>query len=221
MKVRRSVAEKRILQGVRERLFDYEDVVEIHKQVESAVAELRKDLPAEIRAKQAELEATESRVANYVDWFGRGKGTPSLEAALSQDDRRAEELRHELSSVQMAREKVFRAPPIEWLKERLLTLQDVLEQRTEQSALLLRGILGPIRLEPVHPDIGRAYYRAVTAIDTVALVEMDPPPEGPGGNEGPGPAGSPSWQGPENGANSMCEVSVPVSQDGFGSYATS
>jgi hypothetical protein len=65
-------------------------------------------------------------------------------------------------------------PPVEWIKERLSNLQEVLEQRTARSAQGLRDLLGPIRMELVTPDIGRPFYRAVTTLDVLALTE--PPP---------------------------------------------
>ena len=49
-------------------------------------------------------------------------------------------------------------------------------RRTPRSGLLLRELLGPIRLEPVPVDVGRPCYRAVTSIDALALIET--PPEG-------------------------------------------
>lgn len=57
---------------------------------------------------------------------------------------------------------------------RVAKLQAVLERRTPRSDLLLRELLGPIRLEPVQPDIGRPYYRALTSIDALALIETPP-----------------------------------------------
>jgi hypothetical protein len=69
---------------------------------------------------------------------------------------------------------VFSAPPREWLAERIVTLQSVLERRTERSALLLKKPLGPIKLEPVTPDVGRPYYRALSNLDALAIVENDP-----------------------------------------------
>ncbi|MBA3552377.1 MAG: hypothetical protein H0W27_05850 [Actinobacteria bacterium] len=60
-------------------------------------------------------------------------------------------------------------------------LQEVLERRTARSALLLRRFLGPIRLEPVPVEVGRPYYRAATAIDTLALIETPPELDGPDG----------------------------------------
>ena len=41
---------------------------------------------------------------------------------------------------------------------------------------MLRNLLGTIRLEPVAPDIGRHFYRAVTTLDALALTET--PPDG-------------------------------------------
>ena len=47
------------------------------------------------------------------------------------------------------------------------------------SALLLRKLLGTIRTEPVTPDIGRPYYRALSDLDALAIVENGPASPGP------------------------------------------
>ena len=44
--------------------------------------------------------------------------------------------------------------------------------------MLLRRLLGEIRLEPVTPEVGCSNYRATTNLDVLALVEADPAPEG-------------------------------------------
>ncbi len=80
----------------------------------------------------------------------------------------------EVDGLRRSREKVFRTPPVEWIWDRLGTLQDVLEQRTARSAQVLRNLLGPIRMEIVAPDIGRPFYRAVTSLDALALIETPP-----------------------------------------------
>jgi len=59
-----------------------------------------------------------------------------------------------------------------WIEERGATLREVLERRTERSALL-RRLLGRIRLELVKPDIGRRYYRAVSRLQPLGRLEMD------------------------------------------------
>ena len=76
-----------------------------------------------------------------------------------------------------ANTRCFSAPPREWLVERIATIQTVLERRTERSALLLRKLLGPIRMEPVKPDIGRPYYRARSNLDVLAIVETTRTPQ--------------------------------------------
>ena len=70
-------------------------------------------------------------------------------------------------------------PPLVWLEERIARLQERLDRRTAQSALLLRKLLGEIRLEPVTPEVGRPYYRAKTNLDVLALVENEPDSGGP------------------------------------------
>ncbi len=45
-------------------------------------------------------------------------------------------------------------------------------------------VLGPIRLELVTPDIGRSFYRAVTTLDALALIEEPPPAGAEGGSRG-------------------------------------
>ena len=65
-------------------------------------------------------------------------------------------------------------PPRAWLAERIATIQAVLERRTERSALLLRKLLGRVKLEPVTPDVGRPYYRALSHLDALAILEHDP-----------------------------------------------
>ncbi len=73
---------------------------------------------------------------------------------------RAEALREEVEALRRSRRKVFQTPPVEWIEERLSRVQEVLERRTERSALLLRDVLGTIRLEPKRGDVGRPYYLA-------------------------------------------------------------
>jgi hypothetical protein len=79
-------------------------------------------------------------------------------------------------------EKVFQAPPVEWIEERLAGMHELLERRTERSALLLRALLGKIELEPTKGKIGRPYYMARTSLDTLSL--LAPPPGQDDGPEG-------------------------------------
>ncbi len=181
LRVRRKLAETIILGAVRERISDPEQLRYVLERVEAELRRLRSDVPELVRMKETELQAEERRLANFVDFVGEGRGSRALAEALVATERKVEALREEVDALRASREKVFRAPPIEWIRERVSELQDVLEQRTPRSALILRELLGQIRLEPVEPDLGRPYYRAVTALDALAL--LAPPSEG-GTSEG-------------------------------------
>ena len=142
--------------------------------VEDEIAKLRSDLPDALKLKEAELTAEQRRLANVVDFIGEGRGSQALAKALVETEHRVDHLADEVDSLRRSREKIFRPPPIEWIKERLTNIQQVLEQRTARSAQALRNLLGPIRLELVTPDIGRPFYRAVTTLDALALIEEPP-----------------------------------------------
>jgi len=181
MLVRRTLAEKIILGTVRERIADTDHIGYVLKRVEEEVVRLRSDAPETIRLRAAELGAEERRLVNFLDFIGEGRGSRALAQALSETERKVETLREEVDGLRRASDKVFRAPPVEWIEERMTKLGSVLEQRTPRSALLLRELLGPIRLEPVPVDVGRPYYRALTSIDALALIETPSegdPPEG-------------------------------------------
>jgi len=102
-----------------------------------------------------------------------------LADALLESEKRRDGLRAELELLRRAQEAVSSIPPLIWIQERVSVLQEVLERRTERSALLLRALLGKIRLDPVAREGGRAYYRAVSKLQVLALLDVQPGPEGP------------------------------------------
>lgn len=53
-----------------------------------------------------------------------------------------------LKGFRHSRDKVFQVPSVEWIEERLEQLKEILERSAERSGLILRGLLGRIRLEP-------------------------------------------------------------------------
>ena len=179
--VRRKLSEKIIIEAVQEQLSSPEHILYILKCVEEEVRKLYSHVPETIRLKETELTAEERRLANFVDFIGEGRGSRALAQALFETERRVESLKEELDGLRRSGEKVFQAPPVEWIEERLTTLKELLESKTERSALILRRLLGRIRLEPTKPDIGKPYYLAHTSIN--ALVLTEPPPE-PGSSEG-------------------------------------
>ncbi len=179
MLVRRKLVENVIVGAVSDGLSTPKHIRQVLKRVEHEVAKLYSNVPETIRLKETELAAEERRLVNFVEFIGEGRGSLALAKALRETERRVEALKAELTGLCRGREKVFQTPPLEWVEERLSTLKGVLELRTEQSALLLRNLLGPIRLEPTKGDIGRPYYLARTSINSLAI--MEPPPQKGGG----------------------------------------
>jgi site-specific DNA recombinase len=176
--VRRTLAEKVIIGAVQEKISDAEQVAYVLRRVEEEVAKLRSALPDTLKLKEAELGAEQRRLANFVDFIGEGRGSQALATALGETERRVDALTDEVDALRRGRENSFRPPPIEWIKDRLNDLQQVLEQRTARSAQALRSVLGPITMELMTPDIGRPFYRAITSIDALALTEAPSSAEG-------------------------------------------
>ncbi len=110
---------------------------------------LRSDLPDRLKLKEADLTAEERRLANFVDFISEGRGSQALAKALVETELRVDQLSDQVEALRRSREKIFR-PPIEWIKDRLTNIQQVLDQRTARSAHMLRNLLGPIRLEARH-----------------------------------------------------------------------
>jgi len=180
--VRRTLVEKIILGAIQEQIADPDHIAYVLQRVEQEIAKLRSDLPDTLKLKEAELTAEQRRLVNFVDFIGEGRGSQALAKALVETERRVDQLADEVDALRRSREKIFRPPPIEWIKDRLNNVQQVLEQRTARSAQTLRNLLGPIRLELQTPDIGRPFYRAVTTLDALALIEEPPPAGAEGGS---------------------------------------
>lgn len=168
--VRRRLVERIILSALSRRILSAAAVEYVLRRVEAEVARLCADVPETIKLKQTELLAEERRVANFIEFIGEGRGSRALAEALTVAERRAGQLRDELDLLERSRRNAFQCPPTAWIQERLARIQEMLEANTQRSALLLRKVLGPIRLEPTKGDIGRPYYRAHSTLDVLALL---------------------------------------------------
>ena len=171
--VRRTLAERIITAEVRERLASTENLAYVLKRVEESVARMCSDVPETIKLKEAELQAEERRVANFIEFVADGRGSKAVAGALTISEQKVQGLTSELGMLRQGRDRVFKAPPLPWIEERVATIQEVLERRTEKSALLLRKVLGKIKLEPVKPEVGRPYLLARSKLQSLALYEID------------------------------------------------
>ena len=169
--VSRGITEKAVLAAIRDQLSDPASIHYVLERVEAEVKQLHGHLPAEMNRKRATLESEERRIANYIDFIGEGKRTRALGEALSAAEQRAASLRSELQADEASAQSLYKAPPVEWVAERLCSVKQVLEAEPTMSALTLRRVLGRVKLIPVVPQVGRAYYKAETALQTLELIE--------------------------------------------------
>jgi DNA invertase Pin-like site-specific DNA recombinase len=172
--VPRRLAERRLVAAVQEKLTP-SGVHYVLERVEEEIHKLLGHLPEKIRFTKAALAEEERRVGNFIEFIGNGKGTPALAQALLSAEQKVIGFQNELRALEASAADVFKPPPVEWVVERLGKVREVLEGETAKSALLLRRILGPIRLLPVRPEVGRPYYKAETALQVLDLLEA---PEG-------------------------------------------
>jgi site-specific DNA recombinase len=170
MLVRRRLVEKMITGAVRKRISSPDKVRYVLERVEEEVRKLYAHVPETMQLKETELTAEERRLANFVDFIGEGRGSQALAKALVETERRVEALREELGGLRWSGDKVFQAPPVEWIEQRLEQLGEVLDRRTGKSAIALRRLLGKIRMEPTQGDIGKPYYVAKTSIDALEIL---------------------------------------------------
>jgi hypothetical protein len=89
--VRRTLAERVILEAVRQRITDTESLRYVFEKVEAEVGRMLATAPESIRLKQAELESVQRRIANFVDFVAQGRGSKALADALALAEQKAEE----------------------------------------------------------------------------------------------------------------------------------
>ena len=164
------LAEHRLLTAIKDELTATE-VQYVLGRVEEEVRRLLSHLPEEIKLRRAALAEEERRVANFIEFIGDGKTTPALFHALQPAEEKVINLKGGLRALEASAADVFEAPPTEWVADRLTKIGEVLEGETVTSALVLRRTLGPVRLTPGTPQVGRPYYQAETAVRVLELIE--------------------------------------------------
>ena len=92
--------------------------------VEAETRKLYANIPETMRVKNTEFETEQRRVANFVEFIAKGRGSRALAEALAASERRAQELRVDLDALRESRGAVFQAPPLPWVEERVARLQE-------------------------------------------------------------------------------------------------
>ena len=163
--VRRSLVEKVVINEIRRLISSPEQIRYVLEKFESEIANLYSDIPDSICQKEAELRAEEKRLANYINFIGESNTSRTLNEALLESEKKVDALQAEIDGMRQMRDKIFQAPSIEWIAERISQFRELLETNTNDSALVLHNLLGPIILEAKYPDIGKPCYLAYTSIE--------------------------------------------------------
>lgn len=223
--VRRSVVEKALLGIVQTLIDDPDTILNILKEVGRQLATLVKEQSGSLDDQRRALETEERRLVNFVEFVADGRGTEAIAKAIVVSEKRVFELREIVSMLTTRRENLLKPPPKAWVEERLKNVRAILEQDTQESALSVRRIFGgEIRLKLIVPDIGRKYFRAVSKIGIIDL--LDEGSKGPGGDDpsstpgatGARRIGTGSDRGHQNGPGSPSEAIQGHSDSGLSPY---
>jgi hypothetical protein len=173
-----------------QKLANTDNLAYLLKRVEEEIKKRHSEVPETIRLKGIELAKEQRQLENFVSFIAEGRSSDAIGKALERTEQKVEELAADLDCLTATKDRIFKAPPVEWIKERVTTIQEVLERRAGKSALILRKLVGRIRLVPVTPDIGKPYFQAESKLQTLALLDIDV-------------SGQEPSSGPDEGSNSM------------------
>ncbi len=135
-----------------------ENLEYIYKKIEKLAAESFNETPELVKKKKAQLDKLQAEIQNYLNFIRIGNLSKAVSEALVDAEKRNEELKQEVESLNFQKENSFKAPAKEWITHRLENLRETLNKDTVSSALALKELLAPIRLESI-PTRDADYYR--------------------------------------------------------------
>ncbi len=184
LSVPRRRIEKTIISELKERILIRQNVEYVYKKLERLVAKGLNEVPELTRKKKQQYEKLMSEIRNYLNFVKIGNFSKAVSEALKETERKSDDLKEEIKSLEFQKENAFQSPPIEWIDHRLEHLHETLSKNTVSSALALKGILGTIQLEPISDEESdfsqiingdkkrfKPYYIAHTKIQTLALLD--------------------------------------------------
>jgi hypothetical protein len=184
--VPRKRIEEIIIKELQNTILTAENVEYVYKKVEKLAAQGLNEIPELVTKKKAQYEKLQQEINNYLNFIRMGNLSKAVAEALEGAEKKNEELKQEIGSLEFQKENRFKSPPQEWIKYRLDNLKETLNKNTVSSSLALKELLGPIELEPVtskendfynlyeHPDRDfKPYYIAHTKIRTLALLDEE------------------------------------------------
>lgn len=190
--VRKAVAERILLESIHALISDAKRIKEIIRVVQDEVRKLRRARPEELSDKERELEREQRRLNNFIEFVAQGRASGSLGKAIEKAELTVNRLEDEIEALKSTLVHDIRPVPRAWIEDRLSNFRSILAGDIRNAALAIRTVLGEVRLTPIRPDIGRAYYRADTRLGVLDLLDVpDGGPRGPDSESGDGNAECP------------------------------
>ena len=182
--ISRKRIEEIIINELKNKILITDNLEYVYKNVEKLSAEGFNEVPELVKKKKAQHDKLQQEIQNYLNFIRTGNLSKAVSEALTEAEKRNEELKQEVESLEFQKENSFKAPPKEWIDHRLENLREILNKNTVSSALALKEFLAPISLEPVlikETDFYqifegeernfKPYYVAHTKIQTLALLD--------------------------------------------------
>ena len=77
-----------------------------------------------VKKKRAQCEKIQQEIQNYLNFIKVGNLSKAVSEALTDAEKRNDELKQEVNSLEFQKENSFKAPPKEWISHRLENLRD-------------------------------------------------------------------------------------------------
>lgn len=138
-----------IINELKEKILTPENIEYVYKKVEKLAAEGFNEVPELVKKKRAQYDKIQQEIQNYLNFIKMGNLSKAVSEALTDAEKRNEELKQEVDSLEFQKENSFKAPPKEWINHRLENLRETLNKNTVSSATALKELLGSITLEPI------------------------------------------------------------------------
>lgn len=142
----------------------------IGEQIKLKMREHFSHLPKNIQKQERNLRDLTKKRNRFIDLIGRGQAPDSIVAEIARLDQLIKEAELDIERAEEAAQGVPDAPSINWITEQVKNLKKLLEQNTEQSALMVRKLFGKIILEPCRTTNNKKYYKAHTKLNTLSLL---------------------------------------------------
>ncbi len=191
--VPRKRIEEVIINDLNKKILTADNLSYVYKNLEKLIQKGLNQVPEHVKKKKHEYDKVAKEIQNYLNFVKAGNFSNAVAEAMKEAESKGEVLQAELKSLEYQQKNTFKSPPKEWIDHRLEKFHETLSKKTTAAALALKGVLGPIKLEPVIDeefdpeaiidedsrfrgnDRGgnkfKPYYVAHTKIQTLALLD--------------------------------------------------